>query len=357
MTGVLPATDRAGDWPSGTMTAVAVTGHGKAEVLPLPVPEPLPGHVLVRVTHTGLCGTDLELLHGTASYLLDGRASLPHVVGHEWTGTVAAADTDTGLLPGQRVVGQTMVPCGRCRHCRGGQRGLCPAMHEVGLYGLQGAAASYVRMPASALVPVPDAVDDRSAVLVEPAVTVVEALRRADCRAEDRVAVVGTGTIGLIAVQLAARQAHRVDAVGIEPAGLELAVSLGAREGLTPEKAPDARYSLVIEASGSPAGFGRAVELAQPGGRIAAVGVAAGPVDGVPAARITLDGLSVLGVRHGLDHYDHVLDLLADGVLRAEPLISRVLPAARAAEAFELLEHGRGARPKVLLDFTEADAA
>jgi threonine dehydrogenase-like Zn-dependent dehydrogenase len=250
-----------------------------------------------------------------------------------------------------------MVPCGHCRHCRSGRRGLCPHLREVGLYGLQGAAASYIRMPASALVPVPDAVDARSAALVEPAVTVVEALRRADCAAGDRVAVVGTGTIGLLAVQLASRQAATTDAVGIDAAGRDLAVTLGARRALAPDQATAAAYSLVVEASGSPAGFRRALDLVEPGGRIAAVGVASGPVDDFPAARLTLDGIALLGIRHGLDHYDHVLDLLADGVLKAAPLINRVLPAADAVQAFALLESGRGARPKLLLDLTGSGGA
>lgn len=351
MTSTVPDTAVRGNWPAGLMTAVAITRPGCVEVVEVPVPEPRVGDALVRVRHVGLCGTDLELLHGTASYLRDGRSSYPHVFGHEWTGTVAAVGPDTDAEVGARVVGQTMVPCGQCRRCRAGQRGLCPFMAETGLYGLQGAAADYVRIPASALVPVPDAVTDREAALVEPAVTVVEAIARAGSDADDTVAVVGTGTIGLLAVQLAARQAMHVDAVGIDHAGLDLARKLGAERTFQPEEAPDAAYSLVIEASGSTSGHRRALDLAAPGGRVAAIGVVPDTVDAVPAARITLDGITILGIRHGLRHYDHVLGLLATGKLRADPLIAKVFRAEQAADAFEALENGRDGRPKLLLSF------
>ncbi|WP_327178106.1 alcohol dehydrogenase catalytic domain-containing protein [Streptomyces sp. NBC_01335] len=343
-----PAHDPA--WLRGTMTAVAVTSPKSVETVEIPIPGPLAGHALVRVSYAGLCGTDLELLHGTASYVLDGRTAFPHVVGHEWSGTVVSAP-GTGLAPGQPVVGQTMVPCGGCAHCRGGRRGLCPHMREVGLYGIQGAAAEYVRMPASSLVPVPDTVDARSAALVEPAVTVVEAFRRAGCLTTDRVAVVGTGTIGLLAVQLAAHLAQHVDAVGIDGAALELATGLGARRGLLPAQADPGAYSLVIEASGASAGFARALDLVEPGGRVAAVGVTHEPIPQVDAARITLDGISLLGIRHGLDHYDETLGLFARDILRAAPLIHAELPATEARQAFRTLETGRGARPKILLSF------
>lgn len=308
-----------GAWPQGSMRAVAVVAHRTVETVRVPIPGPLAGHALVRVAYAGLCGTDLELLHGTASYVLDGRATHPHVVGHEWSGTVVAAPPGSGVAPGQTVVGQTMVPCESCAHCRGGRRNLCPHMREVGLYGLQGAAAEYVRVPASSLVPVPAAVDARSAALVEPAVTVVEAFRRAGCRESDRVAVVGTGSIGLLAVQLGAHLASYVDAVGVDPAGVELATGLGARRGLLPDRAEPGAYSLVVEASGAPAGFTTALRLVEPGGRVAAIGVAHAPVPEMDAARITLDGISLLGIRHGLDHYDDTLGLFARGVLRADP--------------------------------------
>ena len=344
-----PTRPATGTWPSGTMTATAITGPGTLAEVTLPVPAPAPGTVLVRPRHVGLCGTDLELLHGTSGYLRSGRARYPHVFGHEWWGEVVATAPDTHrFVPGDPVVGQTMIPCGDCGTCARGRRQQCRRMTEVGLYGQQGAAAEYIRMPAHALHRLPAGLAQPWAVLVEPAVTVAEALVRAGAVATDRVAVLGTGTIGLLAVQLAQRATAAVTAVGVEPAGLAAAAGFGAVPA-RPGDAPDGGFSLVIEASGAPEAFRRAVELAEPGGRIALVGVAYEQVAVTPGD-LALRGLSVLGVQHGIDHYPDVIRLFAGGVLDGARMLARPVPVERAAHAFALLAADRGARPKITLE-------
>ncbi|GAA2803789.1 alcohol dehydrogenase catalytic domain-containing protein [Kitasatospora paracochleata] len=330
-----------------TMTALRIEAPHRAALARIPEPSPPPGELLIRTGLVGLCGTDLELLHGTASYLRDGRARYPLVPGHEWVGTVV--DGDAEFPTGQRVVGHTMVPCGLCPRCQAGRRALCRRLTEVGLYGRPGAAAEYLTMPRTSLTAVPDAVDDTAAALVEPAVTVVGALERAGCRLPDRVAVIGTGTIGLLAVQLAARLAGSVDAIGIDPAGRALARRCGAVRATTPEEADDGAYSLVVEASGAAPSFLRGLRLLEPGGRLAVVGVAGAPAEGFVPGELALRGLEVIGVRHGLDHYHRTVRLFRDGVLDAEPLVAAVLPPG--AEAFDRLQHGRSGPPKILLDF------
>jgi threonine dehydrogenase-like Zn-dependent dehydrogenase len=342
------------DWPDGTMAAVTIAAPGRVEMTRAPIPEPGPDAVLVRTSVVGLCGTDLELLHGTASYIQDGRAAFPLVFGHEWCGVVAAiGEAVEGIAVGDRVVGQTMVPCGLCRQCQRGRRQLCARMVEVGLYGMQGAAADFIRMPARSLTVLPDAISDLSAALIEPAVTVVGGFDKVGCGLGDSVAVVGTGTIGLLAVQLASRIARSVDAIGIDEAGLALATAAGARRAMRPEQAERGSYSLVIEASGAPSAFLRCLEIAEPGGRVAVIGVANQAVAGLVPGDLVLRGIDVFGIRHGLDYYDRTLQLFADGVLEAEPLCAAVLRPEEAGRAFELLEHGRSGPPKVLLGFDD----
>lgn len=342
-------------WPDGLMNAVAITAPGRVEIMRLPIPEPRPEEVLIRPSYVGLCGTDLELLHGTASYLKDGRARFPLVFGHEWCGQVVAAGEDVeGIVVGNRVVGQTMVPCGLCRMCQRGQRPHCERLVEVGLYGLQGAAAEYIRMPMRSLTVLPEALDDLSAAFIEPAVTVVGGFDKVRCGLEDEVAVVGTGTMGLLAVQLASRMARSVDAIGIDEAGLKLAKACGARRTLRPEQARSGAYSLVIEASGSSRAFLRSVELAGTGGRVAVVGVANEPVAGFAPGELVLRGVDVFGIRHGLDYYDRTIQLFVDGVLDARPMVAGVLPPEQAGRAFEMLERGRSGPPKVLLRFNDS---
>ncbi|MED7949889.1 zinc-dependent alcohol dehydrogenase [Streptomyces sp. BE303] len=351
-----PAPSRGPAGASGrAMTALRFEAPHRIALARVPRPgAPGPDAVTVRTSLVGLCGTDLELLHGTAAYLRDGRAGYPLVPGHEWCGTVVEVGRDVaGFTPGDRVVGHTMVHCGLCRMCRQGRRPLCERLTEVGLYGRQGAAAQYVQLPERSLSRVPDEVPDRTAVLTEPAVTVVAGLEQARCRLGDRVAVIGTGTMGLLAVQLAARLGESVDAVGIDPAGRDLALRCGARRALTPGQArtAGARYALAVEASGAVEAFGLGLELLEPGGRLAVIGVAGQPYPDFAPGRLALRGLEVIGVRHGLDHYDRTLGLFRDGVLVAEPLIAAVLPPAAGPAAFRLLAEGRSGPPKILLDF------
>ncbi len=339
-------------WPSGRMRALTIAAPRKVALSSVAIPPPLPGTALVRPELVGLCGTDLELFHGTATYIRDGRAPYPIVFGHEWCGVVVAVGPDTtGVTVHDRVVGHTMLSCGLCRMCQRGYRNLCEHLAEVGLYGHQGAAADFLRMPITALTTLPSTVTDRAAALVEPAVTVVGGLDGVSCGLQDRVAVLGTGTIGLLAVQLATRLAGTVHAIGIDDAGLELAGHCGARRLMRPEEAEPGAYSLVIEASGASSAFARGLNLLEPGGRMAVIGVAGEPLNGLVPGDIALRGITIVGIRHGLDYYDHTIKLIVDRVLDPELLIADVLSPNDAPRAFEQLEHGRSGKPKLLLRF------
>lgn len=335
------------NWPRGTMSALTIEGPGRLGRSIIDIPESGEGSVLVWPRYVGLCGTDLELLHGKASYFRDGRARYPHVFGHEWWGEVV---TDAaGFAAGDPVVGHTMLPCGRCANCARGRRQICHRLAEVGLYGHQGAAAEFIRMPAHALTRLPPELAVPWAVLVEPAVTVVEALERTGCGPLDRVAVLGSGTIGLLAVQLARHRGAAVDVIGIDPAGLDLAARNGATV-FSPGTAPMGEYSLVVEASGAAEAFVSAFDLVEPGGRVAVVGVANEPVAGLVPATFVLRGVSAIGIQHGLDHYDAAVRLFADGVVDGAGLVADVIPESEAEQAFKLLQDGRTGRPKVILE-------
>ncbi|MBM0276137.1 zinc-dependent alcohol dehydrogenase [Micromonospora tarensis] len=336
-------------WPDGTMRAIALVGPHTVAEISLPIPSPAAGTVLIRPRHVGLCGTDLELFHGDSGYLRSGRAHYPHVFGHEWWGEVVAVAPDVrDLAPGDPVVGQTMIPCGGCGSCLRGRRQQCRRMTEVGLYGQQGATADFIRLPAHAVHRLPPRLAEPWAILVEPAVTVVEALHRAGARATDRVAVLGTGTIGLLAVQLALRVTASVTALGVQPSGLAAAARYGAVPHLV-DDVPKADFSLVIEASGAAEAFPHALDLTERGGRVALVGVAYEQVAVTPG-ELALRGLSVLGIQHGIDHYPDVIGLFEHGALDGPGLLAAAVPLDRAVDAFEMLAADRGGRPKVVLE-------
>lgn len=339
-------------WPTGQMPALLITEH-HISAQEVPIPAPQSGDVLVEVAYLGICGTDVELLHNRSYYIDQGLATYPVLFGHEWTGTViAVADGVETVTPGDHVIGQTIITCGACDACQSGNRTGCENHLEVGLLGHDGAAARYISMPARAVTKLDPAMSLRDAVLIEPGVTAMSGLRKTGIAFDDRVVVIGTGTLGLLAVAFAARITHHVDVVGVEEAGLELARQLGARRTLHPDELVANSYTVAIEASGQPSSIAQLGTIVRPGGRAALVGVVnRGVPDFIPAF-ITLKDITLYGVLHGLDHYGRVAELIASDAFDADVLIDSVLPWTQAEEAFRRLADRELKRPKIILDLT-----
>ena len=222
---------------------LAVRWHARGDVRVEQVPAPLPpgpGEVQLQVRWCGICGTDLEewlsgpvFIPAAVPHPVTG-ARAPLVLGHEFAGVVAAAgDGVTGLSPGQRVAVDTIVSCGSCHWCRRDEVTRCPALGALGLHG-DGGLAELCNAPARMCLPVPDTVADDEAALAEPLAVAVRALRRGGLRPGERVAVVGAGAVGLLAVQAAA--AFGADSVTVaEPLAERRALAL--RPGCRPRRA------------------------------------------------------------------------------------------------------------------------
>ncbi len=336
------------------MTATLVlTGPSSVELQDIPTPEPGPGQCLIDVAYVGICGTDVALYTGRSTYLREGLTSYPVRFGHEWSGVVRALGAGTvGLAAGDRVAGHNFGVCGLCSECRVGRRWLCLRRSEAGVRGdVPGAAGRQAVLSATTMVALPDAVSLRHAACLEPITCSRRALSRCVLDEADRVAVVGTGMLGLAGVQLARLSGARVDAVGVEAAGLALADQLGADATLTPGEAAADRYDVVLEASGSADGIGEALRIAAPAGRIGQVGVAHERVDNADFAAIVLKDLTLHGSIGGLDQWDQVVGLVARGRLEIEALIEATIPYAQAGDALEHLDEGQRSRPKILLEF------
>ncbi|MCS5713284.1 zinc-binding dehydrogenase [Herbiconiux sp. CPCC 205716] len=339
-------------WPTGEMPVLELT-PGRVTPGTAPVPPERPGEVLVEVAFLGICGTDLDLLRRESYFIREGLAAYPLIFGHEFTGTVVAvADGVETVAPGDRVVGQTVVVCGACGPCQAGFRDGCEHRQEVGLVGRQGAAARYVSMPSTSVTRLPQGASLAEAVLIEPGVTAVNAVVTTGIRFDDRVAVLGTGTLGLLTLAVARRITPHVDAIGSSDAGLELALELGAERALRADAVVAGDYTVAIEAAGRASGVGMLGTILRPGGRAALVGVVAGGVPDFDPAPFTMKGLTLHGIFHGLDHYGRMAELIAAPGFPAAQLVDRVVPWHEAEAAFAALTSGERRRPKVLLDLT-----
>jgi L-iditol 2-dehydrogenase len=347
-----------------TMRAALLRDFGTLAVEEVATPQPGPGEVLVRVSACGICGTDLKIVAG--AYQGTWPPELPFIIGHEWSGEVAALGPGTersGLAVGDRVVAENHTGCGQCPMCRAGRYNLCERVREPGfkLYGhtAPGALAQYAARPALALHKVPAHVTDLAAALVNQGALTVHAARRARLGPGASVAVYGPGLLGLLMLQVArAAGATTVIMVG---RGQRLAVAreLGAT-AIVDYQADDPVAGVraatggrgadcVFDCSGNPAVMGQLLRSARRGGTVALLGLAGGAVADLPVDLVTLDELDVLGVRSSPNAYPAMIALLASGAVRTEPLTTHVYPLAEVAAAFGALARREAIRPIITM--------
>lgn len=335
------------------MRALVVERPGAATLRRLPVPDAGPGEVLVRVGAAGICGSDLELLDGRrpAAYV-----RYPIVPGHEWAGRVAAVGPGVaGVAPGDVVVAEGFRACGACDRCKEGRTNLCRAEYAETGFTHAGAFAEFVAVPAALVHRLPAGTDLAAAALLEPAACVAEGLLDCDLRPGLSVAVVGAGTLGLLAVALLHRTSPaRLVLVGSRARRLELGRSLGATEVVDiHEGDPAGRlgsvFDLVFEAAGTAAGAATALALARRGGTVVLEGIS-GSAGGADADAIVLGHLRVQGIFGASGRaWRWVTQLFADGLLDTRPLVSHTFALEDHAEAFAAVADRTGDALKVQL--------
>lgn len=313
--------------------------------------------VLVRVRRAGICGTDLHI-HEWDAWSRD-RIDPPLVLGHEFMGEVAETGHRVETVePGQRVAAEGHIVCGHCELCRTGNAHVCRNTRIIGI-DRPGAFAEYVALPASNLVPIPDAISDDHAALFDPLGNAFHTVLHTDVSGK-AVAVIGCGPIGLFAVGIAAAAgAERVIAVEPHPDRLEIARRMGADLVLDPgsedveatvlEATRGYGADVVCEMSGHPDGVRQAFRICRNAGHVQLLGLPRGAVEVDLAGDVIFKGLHVYGVigRKMYDTWIQMRNFLAAGLVDIEPVITHRLPMDRFEEGIEAMRRGEAA--KVLL--------
>ncbi|MDD1633159.1 MAG: alcohol dehydrogenase catalytic domain-containing protein, partial [Methylococcaceae bacterium] len=233
------------------MKAMKFPEAGKAEIVEVPVPTPGPGEVLVRVRATGICASDVAAFKGTHNFRRP-----PVITGHELAGEIVTLGQDvTGLRVGDRVVLEPHVGCGHCDYCRQDNYHECPEKRFVGVGEWIGAFAEYVVATDSMCHTIPGRMPFDEAAMLEPFCVGLHAVRRADLRMGETVAILGVGTIGMMAL-LAARCGGPGWTVVTDPSAAkrELAIRCGADVALDPAREDAA--AAILKATG-----GRGVDV------------------------------------------------------------------------------------------------
>jgi len=289
----------------------------------LPVPEP-GREALVRVTMSGICNTDLEIVRGYAGFT--------GTIGHEFTGVVERCE-DVPELEGKRVVGEINAGCGECALCRSGDPRHCPGRTVLGIHGRDGSHADYLLLPAVNLFPVPDTVPDEKAVFTEPLAAAYGITEQVDIEPGMKIAVIGDGKLGILCAWSLAPRTRHLYLIGRHQRKLNTARTQEV-EGILAENAEKLgkTFDVVVEASGSRSGLSSALSLLKPRGKLVLKSTVHGKVEWEPW-RVVVDEISVIGSRCG--RFGPALELLESGVLDVSKLISEVLPLNDGEEAIK----------------------
>lgn len=319
------------------MKVAVLHGPRDLRVETAPTPEPMPGEVLVRVGMAGLCGTDYRIWTG------DRPVRYPRVLGHELVGRVEGmGEGVSGVSPGDRVAIEPNYSCGACPLCREGNRNLCLSRTAVGI-DVDGGFAEWVRVPVRCCWPAPTGIADDDLLVTEPLAVVVRAVARGAVEPGECAAVVGAGTLGLLALQVLRGRGARVLVVSRSSRRFALARELGAAatHALTDGalEAPARAFSgregvdVVVETAGTADAVTHALSLVRPGGRVVLTGL---PHEPTPVAffsvvrrEVTLTGSMIYQ-----DEFAEAMRLVAAGTVRTRPLVTHRFELDAIGQAF-----------------------
>ena len=297
----------------------------------VPVPEPGPGEVLIRIEAAGICGTDRHLYKG------EFPCAPPVTLGHEFSGIVVGRGAGVDVPEGARVACDPNDWCGTCDACRRGRVNLCARNVATGIHR-DGGFAEYAVFPARKACPLPADLDPLHGAFCEPLACTLHGVDIGAPVAGERVLVIGGGVIGLLALELARLAGAETMLLTRHPAKRELARNLGASEtAATPDAA--ARIwpqgaDLTLECAGVPETVPVAPMLTRPGGRVVVLGVLA------RGETVAIEPFDLL-FREIQLHFAFInpftqaraAELISTGRIAVAPLISRTIPLDAAAEA------------------------
>lgn len=293
----------------------------------LPEPTESPGEAVLRVRMAGVCDTDLQLARGYMNYR--------GVLGHEFVGSDES---------GKRFAAEINAACHACPTCLSGRPGHCPNRTVLGISGRDGAMADRVSVPQRNLHEIPDAIDDREAVFVEPLAAAFRIAEQVELGPGTKVAILGDGKLGLLGAWVASKTGADVTLIGKHGGKLALAGEGITTWRLDEGKDADRPFDVVADCTGSPSGFETALKLVRPCGTVVLKTTIAGE-HRTSLAPVVIDEVTILGSRCG--PFRPAIEALADRSIDVRPLIGGEYPLDEAEAAFRAAGE-RGAK-KVLL--------
>jgi 2-desacetyl-2-hydroxyethyl bacteriochlorophyllide A dehydrogenase len=336
------------------MRAAFYEGNRKISVGACPSVDPAPGQVRLRVSHCGICGTDLHLFHGN----MDHRVTFPQVIGHESSAVIeSVGDGIVDWRVGDRVTVRPLDPCGQCAACLRGYGHVCQKLKFIGI-DAPGAMQGLWTVPAHTLHRLPDSLSLRDASLVEPIAVACHDVRLGEVRAGEFAVVIGGGPIGALVALVARHKGARVVVTEINPFRIALLRKLGLEvydprqtdvAALVQAETREAGADVVFEVSSSPQGAELMTKLPGVRGRVVMVAVFPKPVP-VDLHKFFWREMRLIGTRvYEPCDFDEAIDLLANTTVPFSGLITDVYPLDGLEKGLLQMEQGADVM-KILVD-------
>ena len=320
------------------------------------VPEVGPNDVLIKVSKTAICGTDLHI------YKWDewAQKTIPVglVIGHEYVGHVAAVGSEVDAFrEGDRVTGEGHIACGRCRNCRRGRQHICERTIGIGV-NIDGAFAEYVKVPVNNVMKINKSIPDEIVAIMDPFGNATHTALSFPLIAED-VLITGAGLIGSMAVAVARFAGARyVVATETNPFRADLARRMGATKVVNPitENLRDVMddlgmigFDIGLECSGAPAAFNQMIDNMYNSGKISLLGILPSTTQ-IDWNRIIFKGLTLKGIygREMFETWYQMEQMLMSGI-DISPMITHRFPIDDFQKGFDVMEEGNCG--KVLLNW------
>jgi L-iditol 2-dehydrogenase len=331
-----------------TMRGVYFLEPGKLEMREVPIPQPGPGEVVIKVESATTCGTDLKAWRRGHKLFKP-----PMPFGHEYAGVISAVGAGiTRFKEGDPVTGTNAAPCNECFYCKRGRQQLC--IHLEGRFNF-GSYAEYHRIPdyivAQNLFYVPSHLPFTEASFVEPLGCAVLCAINADVRLGDTVAIIGVGAQGLMQIQLVkALGASRVIAIGRSPGRLEKAKQVGAdvifssNDGdpvaFVKEQTSGYGADVVIEAAGSADTWQQAVMMARNGATVMQFsGLPGGTQVSFDATKLHYGEITMKGIFHMNPRAAEIaMQMLVTGQVTVKPILDGTVPLSQVEDALQRMQ-------------------
>ena len=341
------------------MKAITIVEPGKVEIRDIEKPTRGQGEALLKILYGGICGSDLGSYRGANAYV-----SYPRVPGHEFSAEIVEIDeNDLGLEAGMIVTANPYFNCGECYSC---SRGLVNACTDNQTMGVQreGGFSEYITMPIERIYD-GKGLTPKQLTCVEPFCISWHGVSRADVRAGDKVLVVGTGTIGVLAAVAAKARGAEVTVCDVAEEKLDYAYQTFGLDHKLLNSSPEAfeagvaeltdgnGFDVTIEAVGLPSTFQNCIDAACFGGRMVLIGVSKRNIDDFFFTIIQKKELNIYGSRNALEKdFRELIDLIAAGKVDIEKIVTDVYGFDDAPRAFAEFDANAGKMLKVLIDFS-----